>query len=277
MPEQFLYKLIYALISGYTELLPVSSRPHQLLLEQLTGISMTDVFATAAVRLGVFLALVFAFRSRLKRLTREARHARVARRHRNRHVDHVALLDIRVLKTAAIPALLGLMLYRRLDDQLSQLHWLALMLLLNGFVLYLPRITPRGNKTGLSMSALDSMMIGLGSVLGMIPGLSRIGSMMTAGHLCGVDGDYLLDAAFLVCIPVLLGLLIVDLIPLFTAGVALSMAAAVCYLVLAAAAFGTTWLSIMIMRYLSSKSGLLSFSFYSWGVALFSFVLYLLT
>lgn len=276
MPEHFVFQVFYVLISAYTEFLPVSAYPHQHLLEKLTGISMTDAVVPLALRIGGLFALIFACRSRIKRLFRENRHARLSRKRRSRHVDQIALVDTRVVWLASMLMLLGLFLYGRLDGYLQGLHWLVLLLFLNGVVLFLPRITPSGNKNGLSMSPLDSMMIGIGGVLGMVPGFSRMGSLLTAAHLRGVDRDYALDSALMICIPVYLGLTIIELVGVLSAGLALTRVAIAWYGALAAMAFGAGYLSIVVMRYYCSKAGFLSFSYYSWTLAMFTFVLYLL-
>ena len=276
MPEHFFHRIIYVLISAYTELLPVSAYPHQALYEKLTGIPMTDPLVSLALRLGIFLALVFACFGKLKRIHRENRHARLSRKRRTRHVDHFTLVDTQVIRSAALVTILGLFLYGKLDGYLQGLHWLTLLLIVNGFVVFLPRITASGNKNGLSMSRLDSLLMGLGGILGMIPGFTKLGCLLTAAHLRGIDREYALDIALVICIPLYLGLLIIDAIAVFSAGVALTGVAIICYAVLAALAFGTGYLSIMVMRYYCSKAGFLSYSYYSWAVAMFTFVLYLL-
>lgn len=276
MPEHFLHQVFYVLISAYTELLPVSAYPHQVLYEKLTGISMTDPVVPLVLRFGVFLALIFACFSRLKRIFRENRHARISRKHHSRHVDHYALVDTQVIRSAALISLLGLFLYGKLEGYVQGLHWLTLLLILNGFVVFLPRITTSGNKNGLSMSRLDSVLMGLGGVFGMLPGFSRLGGLQTAAHLRGIGREYALDIALIVCLPLYLGLLIIEAVSVLSAGVVLSGVAIACYAGLALIAFGAAYLSIVIMRYYCSKAGFLSFSYYSWTLAMFTFVLYLL-
>lgn len=276
VPEHFFHRILYVLISGYTELLPVSAYPHQTLYEKLTGIPMTDSLVSLALRFGVLLALIVTCFGRLKRIHRESRHARRTRKRRSRHVDHYTLVDTQVIRTAILIALLGLLLYGRLDGVLQGLHWLVLILIVNGFVVFLPRITASGNKNGLSMSRLDSLLMGTGAIIGMIPGFSKLGSLQTAAHLRGVDRTYALDLALIICIPLYLGLTIIDSIAVFSAGSAVSGVAVLCYGLLVLLSFGASYLSIMVMRYFCSKAGFLSFSYYSWALAMFTFVLYLL-
>jgi hypothetical protein len=80
----------------------------------------------------------------------------------------------------------------------------------------------------------------------------------------------------LLSIPVLVGLIIWDVIAIVT-GFALDGALSlVLYLLSAAVAFGMGTLSIKFQKYLSFKLGISGFAYYSWGLALFSFIFYLM-
>jgi len=47
-------------------------------------------------------------------------------------------------------------------------------------------------------------------------------------------------------------------------------------LLAAGSAFGGAWLAMVIMRFLSVKSSFYGFAYYNWGLALFSFLVYLM-
>ena len=276
MPEHVIHKIFYVLLSAYTEFLPVSAYPHQILYENFTGITMNDAVVHAMLRLGSLVALLVACRVRIARLLRENRHARLSRRRKTSHVDQIALVDTRVIRTAVVFALFGLFLYGRFDSYLQGLPWLMLLMLINGAVVFLPALTASGNKNGLSMSRLDSVLVGLGGIFGIIPGFSKLGALQTACHLRGVDREYALDTALIVCIPLYFGLTIMDFmvavaVPVMFSGLGLLFYGS---LIVLSAAVG--YLSIMVMRYFCTKSGFLSYSYYSWALALFTFILYLL-
>ena len=275
MPQDLLHKLIYAFLSGLTAFLPVSPEPHQLLYRVMTGFEANDIYLTMSIHLGALVALLISCRSRIKRLSHERRLSRMSRKRRNRQPDTAALLDVQVLQSAAIPVLLSLLLCRRAGEWISTVLLMTLMLLLNGVILFIPRLLPQGDKDGRSLSRLDSLLIGLGGALGAIPGFSRVGGILAAGLSRGVDRRYILDLALLLCIPATVGLLILDVFAAITTGAVLSGAALLCLLT-GAVAFGGAMLSIALMRYLSVKAGFSGFSYYSFGLALFSFILYLM-
>lgn len=276
MPQNLLDKLIFALFSGFTEFLPVSAHPHQMLYQIMTGFEQNDPWLVIAIRLGTLTALFVCCGTRIKRLMKENRLSKRSHRRRSRQPDLTALLDVRVLKTAMIPLVISVLFYRRAAELVNGVAILALVLVINGVILFIPRLISQGNKDGRSMSRLDSLLMGLGGTVAVIPGLSRIGSTTSVAQLRGVDREYALDTALLLSIPVLLGLLIFDVYAAVAAQASLSALALLLYLLAAALSFGGAWLGIIFVRFLAVKAGFTGFSYYSWGLALFSFIIYLM-
>ena len=91
-----------------------------------------------------------------------------------------------------------------------------------------------------------------------------------------MDRYHVLDFALLLTIPALLIVAVFDLIAVIGAKMAVTAMGLLIYVSIAALAFACGYAGIVIMRYLSSKDALLSFCYYSWGMALFTFVLYLM-
>jgi undecaprenyl-diphosphatase len=274
--KDLLHKFIYALFSGFTEFLGVSAPPHQLVYASVTGFIQSDALLSLMIRLGVLMAAIVCCRGRIRRLMRERRLSGMGRRRRNRQPDVIALLDLRLLKTAIVPLLISVLFYRRAGQWIDHISLMIITLLLNGVFLFIPRLLSQGNKDGRSVSRLDGVLIGIGGALAAIPGFSRVGGMISAGTARGVDRGYALETALLLSIPVLLGLLIFDVYAVIAAKLAIGLATLVVYILLGAVSFGGAWVGITFMRYLSIKAGFTGFSYYSWGLALFSFILYLM-
>ena len=274
MPENFLYDLVYAVISGFTGFFGVDASAHQRLFFLLTGRSQVDLNLTLALRFGLLVALIFSCRSRLRRLMRERALASRTRRLK-RQPDLIAQLDLKLIRTAMLPALVGVLLYAKGSAWINGFLLLSLTLLLNAVVLCIPRVVNSGNKDGRSVSPLDSLLLGVGSILGAFPGLSRMGCMLTAGAVCGLDRSYALDMSLLLSVPILLGLLVLDVLAVIAAQAAVGFVSMLLYLLYAALSAFFGWLSIVLMRFLSQKIGYAGFAYYSVGLALFSFVFYL--
>jgi len=271
-----LQKLFIALISGFTEFFCVPAMPHRMLFEVLTGTDQSDPLLSLAIHFGALLAVILACKKRMVYLMRADRQERNTRRRRNRHLDMNAVLEIRMLKMAALPLLIAVLFYQQAGKLVTGVAALALTLLINGFIVFLPRILPRGNKDSRMMSPLDSLIVGLGGALALIPGVSRVTAMTTAGALRGTDTSQTLEYALLLSAPALIVLLCFDIYALVVAKVAVTAVTVLIMVLAAALACGGGYASILFMRFMSMKSGFHTFCYYSWGMALFSFVLYLL-
>ena len=124
------------------------------------------------------------------------------------------------------------------------------------------------------MSGWDSLLIGLCGVLGIIPGISRIGAMISAACERGADKKNAVNWALLLSIPALAVLLCLDIYGLVTVGgVAFSSVGLFCGLFTLTGAAAGSLLGIYLMRFLAVKVGYSAFSYYSWGAALFIFVM----
>lgn len=253
----------------------MSSRAHQMLYEWMTGIPVADKMVTLMIHFGALLAVLSSCKNRIKRMSQEGRHERNSRRRKARHVDQIALLDIKVLRMATIPVLLGSFLYGRADRWVDSVAILSLTLFLNGMLLFLPSRIAQGNKDCRNMSRIDSIVTGLGGVVALIPGFSRIGSISSAGMIRGVGREPVVEMALMLSIPALFAMVLFDMYAVAVAKTALTLWGMLVYILMAAVSFASSYLSIMIIRFVTSKASFNSFGYYSLGMALFSFILYL--
>lgn len=274
MEWSLLQSLFYGFVSGLTAFLPVSSDVHGNLIAQLYGAGGEVALFRLLCRAASLLAVLIACRSSLARLRRERRLAAQAARRRQRQPDRRSLLDSRVLRTA-LPVLIvaGVACCLVPRDRL----WLTVVLLLvNGGVLLYCSLRPIGNKNSQSMSALDAALLGACGGLGVLPGLSGIGLMVSACRLRGGDRSYALEMGLLLCIPLLILLAALDAYALLGAGLVLSLKWAICYILAALAALLGAYIGISTMRFLAVHTDLSGFAYYCWGAALFLFLLYLI-
>ena len=126
------------------------------------------------------------------------------------------------------------------------------------------------------MSPLDSILMGLGGALSVIPGVSRIAGLVTGGMVRGVSQHNALEYALLVSVPALAVVICFDVYAVAVAGLTVTALGFLIWVLAAAASCGSAYLGIMLMRYIAVKGGFHSFCYYSWGMAMFSFVLYLI-
>jgi undecaprenyl-diphosphatase len=272
----FLENLILGLISGFAEVLPVSAQAHRLVILKILGHGTDSAVLRLMIHLGTVGALYFYNKGYIVRMMRARRLARVPKNRRKRPLDTEALTDFRFMLFATIPVILGFLLYGKISFLSRKLIYVAAFLLINGIILYVPQYLPGSNKQSGALSRVDSLYFGLGGVLGMLPGVSSLGSFLSIGSVRGFDMEKTLTFALLLNIPVNLGFAVYDLMALLGAGSgSLAFGSLVYALFAGAAAFGAIILGIHLLKKIMAEFGSGIFSFYCWTVALLTFLLYL--
>ena len=272
---ELIHKALYALISGFSELFFVSSKAHQLLYRTVTGRDLRDHLLSLAIHLGCLVALWLNCNKRIRHLRSEKRLVRPGKRRRGRQPDGAALMDIRIMNTAVVPLLLGLFFLRNASAWFNSSLRVALVLVINGAVLFLPRLLPLGNKNGRSFSRLDCILMGLGGALGAVPGFSAMGCMYSVSTSRGAGKNYALELSVLMSIPVVAGMLCFDVYGSFAAPSAITGFQMLGALVAALTSFAGAQMALNLVRFVCNRSHTVAFAYYSWGLAMFLFLIYL--
>lgn len=265
--------MIFALIAGFSEFLPVSAPAHYSLYQYLTGIRIEPILLLAA-HIGCLMACVFGCRKKLKHMRIEKKMSERYKKGKRKGAP-VLLADHALLNAAVVPVVLGYLVLKGPASRVQTIGILALMLLINGIIMFIPRFVSQGNKDGRSLSRLDGLLMGLGNALGVIPGFSRLGCSSSMALLRGADRNYAVDNSLLLSIPAFLVMICFDIYATITAGLAFNGAVLLMFLLVGSIAFGCGYLMIALLRLFSSKTDLSVFAYYSWGLALFAFLLHL--
>jgi undecaprenyl-diphosphatase len=214
---QYYQAVILGLLQGFSELFPISSLGHSVILPKVLGwnIQQNDKFflnflvathlATALVLLGFFWRDWVRIVNGLFRSLRDRQIA---------PEDSDARLGW-LLVVATIPAgLIGLVLEHSLRDLFKSAEAAAIFLILNGFMLYgaerLRRRPPRpGDGAGDSdvriakLSWRQSIAVGTAQAIALIPGFSRSGATMGGGLLVGLSNEDAARYSFLLATPII--------------------------------------------------------------------------
>ena len=273
----WLVYLFYGFVSGLGELMPVSTGAHDYFLNLMTPFDTTAPLLRLCVHLGVLAALFLFCRLRTAHIYRELRIASQPARRRKRQPDLVAVLDGRVVLTMLVPTAVSVLLTSLIRRHFDSLPMVVVLLLLSGIVIYVPHFLPGANRDSRHLSRLEALMFGVCAGLSAFPGISRVGSLLSAGGLSGCSRAYLLDIAYVLLIPVLILTIVLDLLALLAGGLtAVTLIIFFYCLLAAAAAFGGACLAIVTMRYLSVNMGYTAFAYFNWGLCAFGFILYLM-
>ncbi len=273
----FFENMIYGLISGLAEFLPISSQAHEVLLLELLGIDRIPAIARLLNHLAMALALYTCCSGTLRSLYKELELSQRPRRRRSRDPIKRSIYDIALIRTAFYPLALGYFCYPYTTRIQDDIQWVALFLVINGIVLLVPPYIRSGNKDSLSMTRLDATVLGVAAGFSVIPGVSRMATFTAVGSIRGADRQQTLHWALLITIPALAFMLGFDIRDMILQGIGVAgIGEMVCCLIGAGFAYLGATFAIQIMRFLSVNTGYSGFSYYCWGLALFTFVLYLL-
>lgn len=268
----FIQSIVYGFLSGLTSFLPVSSRGHQALLKELFGVSEGTPVLELLVHIAVAAAVVYNCRAYLRRLL-VSRTTTKTRALRN---DRSNIYDYRLIVSSAFSMLFAMLILFFISTSWGSLAYVALFSLINGIILFTSVHLPQGNKESRHMSMFDSMFIGLFGALSFLPGISRVGASLSCAVWRGADKQKAVNWVLVLSIPAMLMFLLFDLITMISGGIGvLSFSILFGYLLASAVAFAGASLGIYILRYFVMHATLSSFAYYSWGVALLSFILYL--
>lgn len=197
--------IFLSVLQGVTELFPVSSLGHTLLVPALLGIHL-DRHAPAllpflvALHLGTAIALLVYFRIRWIAIAQGFFGTLRGRASDDGHLAWGLLVG-------TIPAgLVGLWLEKPLEHLFHDLRIVALALLVNGIVLWLGG-RQREDETHLPaqrLTLVQAALVGLAQVGALIPGFSRSGLTMIAGNRVGLDRKAAAEFSFLLGTPIIL-------------------------------------------------------------------------
>ena len=248
--------ILWGLIQGLTEFLPVSSSGHLVLIPALLDREGPDLATTAMLHLGTLAAVVVYYRSDLASM---AKFDRPARR----------LITLLVIGT--IPAaVLGFMFKDKIAELVEDPGTVAIMLIVTGLVLLSTELLRLGDKRITDIGPLDSLLTGLAQALALIPGISRSGMTISAGLVRGVGKQEAAHFAFILGIPVIAGAGLLEVAELIGSDESISSEVWVSVAVAAVAGYA----AIAILIRLLGRIGLAPFGIYcvSFG-ALASFLL----
>lgn len=269
--------LFFGLVSGLSDILPVSSQAHKAMMLKVFGVNAEAPLMRLFIHAGILAALYYCCTNQIMRITRQLRLSRIPKKKRKRPVDMRTLMEFKLLRMMVIPVLLCLYFYQYTSAWGTKLNLMAIFLLVNGVILFLPSLMPTGNKDARNMSALNGLLIGLGGAASVIPGISAIGGANSVASACGADRTFSLNLSLLMNMVLTVALIAFDFAAVYATGASnLSFSVILTYFISGVAAFGGAFLGIQTMRALAANIGFNIFAFYSFGAALLSFVLYLM-
>jgi undecaprenyl-diphosphatase len=227
--------IFLALLQGFTELFPVSSLGHSVLLPAVLGWgnvqkSPTFVPFVVLLHLGTATALVWFYRDRWVGVIRAFAVSAVRGRLSHTPEEHLAWM----LFFGTIPTgIIGAVLEHPLKQLFATPLVAAVFLIVNGGIMLLSeRLRGRQGNSGLQLRSdepdgtrgiadltwRDAILVGSAQSLALIPGISRSGSTMCAGLLINMRHEDAANYTFMLAAPIIAAAGLLEVPSLFTAG-----------------------------------------------------------
>lgn len=217
---ELLKAVLFGIVEGITEWLPISSTGHMILLDQLVKLQVSREFYEmfqVVIQLGAILAVVLLFFHKLNPFSpKKSPKAR----------NQTWQLWFKVVAAVIPSAVLGLLLDDWMEAHLYNYVVVAIALIVYGAAfLYLEqgngRIAPRIK----SVHAIDyktALLIGAFQCLSLIPGTSRSGSTILGAILLGVGRSAGAEFSFFLAIPTMVGASGLKLVKFLASGVSVT-------------------------------------------------------
>ena len=214
---EMLKAVLFGIVEGITEWLPVSSTGHMILLDEFVKLKVSPEFYEmfqVVIQLGAIGAVLALFFHKLNPFSP---------RKNSRQKHNTWVLWIKVVVAVLPSAALGLVLDDWMDAHLYNYIVVAIMLILYGVAfLFVERLNEHREPKITSVKQIDYKMalkIGAFQCLSLIPGTSRSGATILGAILLGVSRSAGAEFSFFLAIPTMLGASLLKVVKFILEGV----------------------------------------------------------
>ena len=204
MVWELIKSLIFGIVEGITEWLPISSTGHLILLDEFLKLDATDNFKEmfdVVIQLGAIMAVVVLYFHKLNPFSPKKNH---------REKMDTIVLWTKVILAVFPAAIIGILFDDWLNAHFYNPPVVAAMLIIYGILFIIIenrnkriRRRPMNDLTRLSYGM--ALGIGVFQVLALIPGTSRSGATILGGILLGCSRTVAAEFSFFLGIPVMFG------------------------------------------------------------------------
>lgn len=211
----FIQAVILGFVQGLTELLPISSSGHLILIPHIFNWPDQGLAFDAVMHLATALVIIFILRSEIKTILSILFWDKTASRQSKSRMWLI-------ISAAILPAgIIGWLFGDLIENSLRQVQVVAIALIVWGLVLawaehYNSKLKQLSNLEKINLK--QSIGVGLMQILAFIPGTSRSGITITAGLVGGLNKQSAVKFSFLAGSPLILAAGVYKLVNLFQLG-----------------------------------------------------------
>ncbi|QOY36147.1 undecaprenyl-diphosphate phosphatase [Anaerobacillus isosaccharinicus] len=207
----WLEALILGIVQGLSEFLPISSSAHLIIVGKLLGIKVegNQLEFEVLLHFASLLAVSIYFRKEISDVINGFFSFLFFKKKESKFQYHFGLL---LLFSTGVTAVLGKLFEGVLGANIINTATIGASLIVTGlFLILIEHGVKAGKRTAREMTWKDGLIIGLGQALAVLPGISRAGSTLVTALWCGLEKQTAVRYSFLLSIPLILGISIVEI------------------------------------------------------------------
>ncbi len=195
--------LIFGIVQGISEFLPISSTAHIIIVELLLGYNFPGLAFEIYLHIASVFAVMLYFRRELWAVITGFFSYFGKKTPENKIYF---MFGIYIIIATAITGVLGIFLKFQVVEVMKTPAFIAFALVVTGTALILiERFKEYGNRREENMTYLDAVLVGLAQTVAVLPGISRSGSTVIVALWAGLDRETAVRYSFLLVIPAILG------------------------------------------------------------------------
>lgn len=214
---EILKAVLFGIVEGITEWLPVSSTGHLILLNEFVNLNVSSEFQSmfdVVIQLGAILAVCALFFRKLNPFDRDKNELQK---------KQTWNLWFKVIAAIIPSGLVGVLFDDWMDEHLHNAVVVSIALIVYGVAFILVERKNEGKEPKVhdvhEIGIMTAMIIGVSQCLSLIPGTSRSGSTILGGILVGVSRGAAAEFSFFMAIPTMLGASAIKLLKFLASGV----------------------------------------------------------
>jgi len=267
--------VLYGIIQGITEFLPVSSSAHLAIAQNLFG--MDNVEAShftfdILLHLGTLIAVFIVYYKDIFELV-PAAFSMLGKVFKGKFKmsDYTATERFVIFVIiATLPLVAAVFIKDYIEMIGGYTKIIGGILILNGIVLFISDKLDKGSVTLDNTKPKYALFVGLCQMCAIVPGLSRSGSTITGGLFMGFKREYAVKFSFILSIPAIIGANLLSVADIFKNPVPSSYIIPYIAGTVAAAVVGI--LAMKLLIYISKKSNFRMFSYYCWVIGIIAVI-----
>ena len=264
---EILKAVLFGIVEGITEWLPISSTGHMILLNEVLPLDVSDEFYSmfeVVIQLGAILAVVILFWSQIWPFGKKNNVAPLSKKGLGAWIKKdIFILWFHILVSCVPAAIVGILFDELFEKWFYNYTTVAIMLILFGIAFIVIENYHKGKSAKINSIADigydTAMLIGLFQLIAAIfPGTSRSGATIVGALLIGVSRMVAAEYTFFLAIPVMFG---ASLLKLIKFGLSFTMGEAVILIVGMVVAFVV---SLIVIQFLMGYIKKHDFKVFGW-------------